>query len=133
MRKCNCKKLVKIDQSRNAQILLSQAESFLDKLLRVSEFMPLSVVMEEDCLECVEKHIGAAHEQFKEVPQGYPEHILSAIGNLVEAQNAATNFPEIAAAIREARISFQRKGEIPDLVKIELLVLDAKQTQEAGK
>ena len=133
MSKCNCKKLVKIDGSRNTQILLSQAESFLDKLLRVSELLPLSVVMEESCLECVEKHLAAAHEQFKEVPHGYPEHILSAIGNLVEAQNAATNFPEIANAIRDARISFQRKGEIPNLITIEQLVLTAKQTQEDGK
>lgn len=133
MSKCNCKKLLKMDDSRNTRVLISQAEALLNKLIGIAERFPLSATIEENCLECVEKHLGAAHEQFKEVPQGYPEHILSAIGNLVEAQNAATNFPEIAAAIREARIAFQRKGEIPDLVKIELLVLDAKQTQEAGK
>lgn len=133
MKKCNCKKFLKIDQSRNTQMLISQAESLLEKLIRVCEVMPLSVAMDEDCLECVEKHLGAAYEQFKEIPNGYPEHILSAIGNLVEAQNAATGFPDIAYSIRKARITFQRNGEIPDLVEIEKLVLDAKQTQEAGK
>lgn len=64
------------------------------------------------CLECVEKHLGAAWVLITEHQNGYP-HRLLAIGHLHEAEEESHAWPELHDAIREARKAYQRTGETP--------------------
>ena len=66
----------------------------------------------KSCLECVEKHIGAAWVLLAESRDGYA-HDLRAIGHLHEAEDESQQWPELHEAIREARKGFQRRGEMP--------------------
>jgi hypothetical protein len=74
----------------------------------------------ESCIECVEKHLGAALVLLTETRDGYP-HRLRAIGHLHEAEDESQAFPALHAAIREARKRFQSSGEMPDFVVLEAL------------
>ena len=65
------------------------------------------------CLECVEKHLGAAWVLITEHQNGYP-HRLLAIGHLHEAEEESQAWPELNVAIREARKAYQQMGEMPD-------------------
>lgn len=65
------------------------------------------------CLECVEKHLGAAWALLAETRDGYG-HRLRAIGHLHEAEDESQQWPELHNAIRAARKSFQRGGQMPD-------------------
>lgn len=65
------------------------------------------------CLECVEKHLGAAWVLMTEQRNGYPHRML-AVGHLHEAEDESQAFPALHDAIREARKRYQAKGVIPD-------------------
>lgn len=65
------------------------------------------------CIECVEKHLGAALVLLTETREGYA-HRLRAIGHLFEAEDESQEWPELHAAIREARKAYQASGEQPD-------------------
>lgn len=69
------------------------------------------------CLECVEKHLGAAWVLLAEFRDGYP-HRLRAIGHLHEAEDESQAWPELHNAIREARKVYQRAGKMPDFLSL---------------
>lgn len=86
-------------------------------------------VTRPSCLECVEKHLGAAWVLITEHQNGYP-HRLLAIGHLHEAEEESQAWPELHAAIREARKTYQRTGEMPDFVALALLLQPIQQPVE---
>lgn len=65
------------------------------------------------CLECIEKHLGAAYVLLTETRDGYA-HRLRAIGHLHEAEDESQEFRDLHAAIRAARKAYQTDGTIPD-------------------
>ena len=65
------------------------------------------------CLECVEKHLGAAWVLITEHQNGYP-HRLLAIGHLHEAEEESQAWPDLHAAIRAARKAYQADGTMPN-------------------
>lgn len=69
------------------------------------------------CLECVEKHLGAAWVLLTEYRDGYP-HRLRAIGHLHEAEDESQAWPELHLAIRQARKEFQQTGQMPDFERL---------------
>ena len=65
------------------------------------------------CLECVEKHLGAAMVLLSEIHHGY-QHRLRLIGHLHEAEEESQDWPHLHEMIRESRKAYQRDGVIPD-------------------
>jgi hypothetical protein len=65
------------------------------------------------CLECVEKHLGAAFVIASEIHDGYAYH-LRFIGHLYEAEDESQEFMKLHERIRAARKSYHREGNIPD-------------------
>jgi hypothetical protein len=65
------------------------------------------------CLECVEKHLGAAMVLIGEVLNGYP-HRLLAIGHLHEAEEESFDWPALRSLIRQARRRYQNHNAAPD-------------------
>ena len=65
------------------------------------------------CIECCEKHVGAALVLLTEAREGYA-YRLRAIGHLFEAEDESQEWPELHAAIREARKAYQADGTMPD-------------------
>ena len=64
------------------------------------------------CIECVEKHLGAACVLMSECRQGYP-YRLRVIGHLHEAEDESQEWPELHDAIRKARKGYQAEGVMP--------------------
>lgn len=75
----------------------------------------------KSCMECVEKHLGAAAVLIGEVADGYDEHRLRAIGHLHEAADESREWPELHEAIRAARRTYQIKGIQPDFSELAAL------------
>jgi hypothetical protein len=69
------------------------------------------------CLECVEKHLGAAWVLIAEHRDGY-SHRLRAIGHLHEAEDESQAWPELHNAIRTARKAYQREGKMPEFAAL---------------
>ncbi len=91
-------------------------------------------VTRQSCVECCEKHLGAAWVLITEHQNGYP-HRLLAIGHLHEAEEESQAWPELSAAIREARKAYQQTGEMPDFAGLAAAVTgcrDGGETSEAG-
>ena len=75
------------------------------------------------CIECVEKHLGAAYVLLTEL-NDMPDDLrsqqanfsrrLRAIGHLFEAEDESPAWPELHNAIREARKMYQQTGRSPD-------------------
>ena len=75
------------------------------------------------CIECCEKHVGAAYvllTELNDLPdtpaerrQGFSRR-LRAIGHLFEAEDESQEWPELHNAIRHARKAYQADGQIPD-------------------
>lgn len=82
------------------------------------------------CLECVEKHLGAAWVLITEHHNGYP-HRLLAIGHLHEAEEESQAWPELHAAIRDARKAYQQTGAVPDFEPLAGLLQTAKSTTKS--
>jgi hypothetical protein len=76
-----------------------------------------SAVTRPSCLECVEKHLGAAWVLIAEHRDGYP-HRLRAIGHLHEAEDESQAWPERHNAIRAARKAYQQTGAMPDFAAL---------------
>jgi hypothetical protein len=74
-------------------------------------------VTRPSCLECVEKHLGAAWVLLAEYRDGYP-HRLRAIGHLHEAEDESQAWPELHRAIREARKAYQAQGKMLDFMAL---------------
>lgn len=83
----------------------------------------------ESCLECVEKHIGAASVLASEIADGYPEHRLLLIGHLYEAADEARDWPELQKALVNARRRFQREKVAPDLPSLAKLAESVRKSQ----
>ena len=79
------------------------------------------------CLECVEKHLGAAWVLLAEYRDGYP-HRLRAIGHLHEAEDESQEWPELHDAIREARKAYQGNEQMPVWENLSLLVAALRRT-----
>jgi len=83
------------------------------------------------CIECVEKHLGAAYvllTELNDLPdtpaerrQGFSRR-LRAIGHLFEAEDESQQWPELHNAIRQARRAYQADGVIPDWEALEALI-----------
>ena len=67
----------------------------------------------KSCIECVEKHLGAAWVLINECHDGYP-HRLLVIGHLHEAEDESRIWPELHTAIRSVRKQFQHNDTVPD-------------------
>ena len=65
------------------------------------------------CIECVEKHLGAAMVLLTEIHHGY-QHRLRLIGHLHEAEEESQEWSYLHKMIRESRKAYQRDGVIPD-------------------
>lgn len=76
----------------------------------------------DSCLECVEKHLGAAYVLLAETHDGYA-YRLRAIGHLHEAADESQAWPELHDAIRTARRAYQAEGIMPDWAALEKLVI----------
>jgi len=72
-----------------------------------------AAVTRPSCLECVEKHLGAAWVLIAEHRDGYP-HRLRATGHLHEAEDESQAWPELHDAIRAARKAYQQAGTVPE-------------------
>ena len=86
----------------------------------------------KSCVECVEKHLGAAMVLLAEAQDGYTENRLRAIGHMHEAADESRQWSELSQAIRAARIAYQREGAIPDWEAIALLAKGAHDGQQAA-
>ncbi len=80
-------------------------------------------VTRPSCMECCEKHLGAAWVLITEHQNGYP-HRLLAIGHLHEAEEESQAWPELHDAIREARKAYQQTGTVPDFERFAGIVAD---------
>jgi hypothetical protein len=85
---------------------------------------PLYGETRASCIECIEKHVGAAMVLLSETKNGYP-HYLLAVGHLHEAEEESQAWPDLAAAIRAARKALQSDGTIPDLLSLAELLKNA--------
>ncbi|MCL2117842.1 MAG: hypothetical protein FWH27_05370 [Planctomycetaceae bacterium] len=65
------------------------------------------------CLECVEKHLGAAMVILSEIHAGYAWH-LRLIGHLHEAEEESQDWDALFRLIRKARKAYQTANIIPD-------------------
>lgn len=73
------------------------------------------------CIECVEKHLGAAYVLLTEAREGYA-YRLRAVGHLFEAEDESQEWPDLHAAIRQARKTYQADGTMPDWPALEDLI-----------
>jgi hypothetical protein len=82
---------------------------------------PEGTITRPSCLECVEKHLGAAYVLLTETADGYA-YRLRAIGHLHEAEDESQEWSMVHRAIRDARKEYQTKGTMPDWDLFEFLV-----------
>jgi len=76
-----------------------------------------AAVTRPSCLECVEKHLGAAWVLIAEHRDGYP-HRLRAIGHLHEAEDESQAWAELHDAVRAARKAYQQTGAMPEFAAL---------------
>lgn len=86
----------------------------------------LSREVRPSCLECAEKHLGAAYVLLAETRDGYA-YRLRAVGHLFEAEDESQAWPELHDAIRESRVAFQATGQVPDWALFETLMAHFRQ------
>jgi hypothetical protein len=84
-------------------------------------------VTRPSCLECVEKHMGAAWVLLAEHRDGYP-HRLHAVGHLHEAEDESQEWTELHVAIREARKAYQRQEIMSDFNGIAQRLVELRHT-----
>jgi len=65
------------------------------------------------CLECVEKHLGAAMVILSEIHDGYA-YRLQFIGHLHEAEDESQQWQPLHDLIRQSRKTYQQQGTVPD-------------------
>lgn len=82
----------------------------------------------QGCIECVEKHLGAASVLLSEVRDGYESHRLRAIGHLHEAEDESQPWPALHEAIRAARKAYQSEEIAPDFDKLYELVAETRKS-----
>lgn len=77
------------------------------------------------CLECVEKHLGAACVLLAETQDGYA-YRLRAVGHLHEAEDESQQWPALHEAVRAARKAYQTQGTMPDWQKLQDQLAEAR-------
>lgn len=102
--------MLKKNQSTSKQVMKDKRPCGCGKATVIRSSRPLT---RPSCLECVEKHLGAAWVLMAEYRDGYP-HRLRAIGHLHEAEDESQAWPELHDAIRAARKAYQQRGEMVD-------------------
>jgi hypothetical protein len=75
--------------------------------------LPAPSITRESCIECVEKHLGAALVMLSEIRAGY-DYRLRVIGHLHEAEDESQAWPALHDAIRNARKTYQHTGSAPN-------------------
>jgi len=90
-----------------------------------------NIATRPSCIECVEKHIGAAYVLLTETRDGYA-YRLRVIGHLHEAEDESQEWPELHNAIRDARKNWQTQGAMPDWQALENLVKKIRDSQGPG-
>ena len=78
-------------------------------------------ITRRSCIECVEKHLGAALVLLGECRYGYT-YRLRVIGHLHEAEDESQEWSPLHEAIREARKAYQKDGKIPDFDQLAVLL-----------
>ena len=68
---------------------------------------------EKSCLECAEKHLGAAFVMYAEIQDGY-QNRMKVVGHLFKAEHEGAGYPALHDAIRAARQSLQARNVMPD-------------------
>jgi hypothetical protein len=87
--------------------------TFRSKEVRIADARPKITPTRPSCIECVEKHLGAAYVLLTEVNDGYA-HRLRAIGHLHEAEDESQAWPALHIAIRKARKGYQSSAVMPN-------------------
>ncbi len=82
-----------------------------------------SAAVRPSCIECVEKHVGAAYVLLAETRDGYA-HRLRAVGHLHEAEDESQEWPGLHVFIREARKTYQADEAMPDWARLQDLILE---------
>jgi hypothetical protein len=77
------------------------------------------------CLECVEKHLGAACVLLAETQDGYA-YRLRAVGHLHEAEDESQQWPALHDAVRTARKAYQTQGTMPDWQQLQDQLAEAR-------
>jgi hypothetical protein len=70
-------------------------------------------ISRQSCIECVEKHIGAAFVIASEIHDGYA-YRLRLIGHLHEAEDESQQYLELHNLIRQTRKEYQKNNTIPN-------------------
>jgi hypothetical protein len=83
-------------------------------------------ITRSSCLDCVEKHLGAAMVLSTEIEQGY-EYRLLFIGHLNEAEEESQEYPKLSKTIHNSRKAYQKDGIIPNWSEISAQLKDIKQ------
>ena len=97
----------------------TQPRTLVPKQKKCSDCPPLVIPRRSytptrpSCIECVEKHVGAALVLLTEAREGYA-YRLRAIGHLFEAEDESQEWPQLHAVIREVRKRYQAAEEMPD-------------------
>lgn len=87
--------------------------------------------MRQTCLFCVSKHIAQAIILVTEARTGYPMHIWYAVGHLAEAEaESCRDFPEIANAIRGARLGLMGDGCAFSVESLDSLLMEVREHAE---
>jgi hypothetical protein len=79
----------------------------------------------QSCIECVEKHIGAAFVIASEIHDGYA-YRLRLIGHLHEAEDESQVYTELHNLIRQSRKEYQKDNKIPDWELLAKKIADEK-------
>ncbi len=89
--------------------------------------------MRTSCTECAIKHLSTALALIMEVQNGYPDHRLIAIGELVQAEHELLDdFPEMANRVRAERLLWRGSLNAPKEYNIPFLEL-MRECQRLGK
>jgi len=110
------------------------AETLVPKQKRCGDCPPLVVPRRSytpsrpSCIECVEKHLGAAYVLLTEAREGYAYRIR-AVGHLFEAEDESQEWPDLHAAIRVARKAYQADSTTPDFEALAHYVATSRATR----
>ena len=72
------------------------------------------------------RNLGAAYVLLTEAREGYA-YRLRAVGHLFEAEDESQEWPELHAAIRQARKHYQAAEEMPDWNTLEGMVSEVRE------
>jgi hypothetical protein len=113
------------------------AETLAPKQKKCSDCPPLVVPRRSytptrpSCVACIEKHLGAAYVLLTEAREGYA-YRLRAIGHLFEAEDESQEWPDLHAAIRQARKAYQADGTMPGFAALAELVAEVCRSASSG-